>query len=296
MKISLNWLQDYVDVKEFFSAPEKLGEILTHVGLEIENIENQSERWSHVVVGQVVERDSHPQADRLTLCQVDVGEKGLRQIVCGAKNHQKGDKVIVALPGACLPGDFKIKKSKIRGVESLGMMCSPSELGLSEESEGICILPPEAKVGQPYSEHMELDDVIFELGVTPNRADCLSHLGLARELSCVLDRPVKLPQTQFKAGTHSTKKELGLKLKNSDLCPRYAGCWVRGVKVGESPAWLKTRLEALDISPINNVVDITNYVMFELGQPLHAFDQSLIRGKKNNHRLCCEGRGFSNAG
>ena len=280
MKISLKWLQDYVDVKEFFAKPEDLGELLTHAGLELENIENELEQFHHVYVGCVEKLEPHPHGDRLTLCQVDVGEKNLRQIICGAKNHKQGDKVVVALPGAYLPGELAIKKSKIRGVESLGMMCSNSELGLSEESDGIKILPKEAPVGTPYTLYAGLDDVVFELSVTPNRADCLSHVGLARELGCILDREVKSPEISFHTGSSSTKEVIEMELKNSDLCPRYAGRRMTGVKVGESPDWMRTRLEAVGVHSVNNIVDVTNYVMLELGQPLHAFDINFIEGHK----------------
>ena len=269
-----------MDVEEFFSKPEELGERLTQAGLELENLENLSESFHHVLVGCVEKLERHPQADRLTLCQVDVGEGNLRQIVCGAQNHKQGDKVVVALPGACLPGGFSIKKSKIRGVESLGMMCSDSELGQAEKSEGIKILPQEAKVGTSYAEYAGLDDVVFELNVTPNRADCLSHVGLARELACILGRKVREPKVDVNVGTQSTKKVLEVELKSPDLCPRYAGRLVTGIKVGESPQWMKARLEAVGINPINNVVDVTNYVMLELGQPLHAFDREFIQGQK----------------
>lgn len=293
MKISLKWLQDYVDVGEFFSKPRDMGKLLTHVGLELENIESEADRFRHVVIGCVEELKKHPQADRLTLCQVDTGEGKPRPIVCGAKNHRQGDKVVVALPGACLPAHLVIQKSRIRGMESWGMMCSNAELGHSEDSDGIKILPKEAPVGTPYGEYVGLDDVVFELGVTPNRADCLSHVGLARELACILNRELRVPGTHFKTGStkevggakgdkdkKGQRRNMEVELKSPDLCPRYAGCQVTGVKVGKSPGWMRTRLEAVGIHPINNVVDITNYVMMELGQPLHAFDSRFIQGHK----------------
>ena len=279
MKISLKWLQDYVDIKDFFPHPEKLGELLTLAGLEIESIDNEAANFQHVVIGQVIDLKQHPQADRLTLCQVDVGEKTPRQIVCGAKNHKQGDKVVVSLPGAHLPIGLTIKESQIRGVKSQGMMCSNSELGLTlskDEDNGIRILPKVATVGTTYANYEGLDDVIFDLNVTPNRADCLSHLGLAREIACLLDRQVKYPESNFHKGSSSTKETIKVELKSSDLCPRYAGCLVRGVKIGESPDWLKKRLESVGVGSINNIVDITNYVMLELGQPLHAFDINFI--------------------
>ena len=280
MKISLKWLSDYVDVKEFSAKPEVLAERLTAVGLEVEALENPAKSFANVVVGHIVELGRHPNADKLTLCQVDVGDGKPRQIVCGAKNHKAGDKVVVALPGAVLPGDFAIKLSKIRDVESQGMLCSESELGFKEESEGILILPSTAKVGMAFAEHADLQDVVFEINVTPNRADCLSHIGLAREISCLTEKNLKLPVAEFKTGAKKTKDLLNIELKNNELCPRYAGRAVFGVKVAPSPAWLKKRLESVGLNSVNNIVDVTNFVMMEYGQPLHAFDVKELRGQK----------------
>ncbi|WP_347359479.1 YtpR family tRNA-binding protein, partial [Bdellovibrio sp.] len=183
MKISLKWLQDYVDVTEFFQKPEVLAEALTRGGLEVEEITNRAKDFNHVVIGHILEKDKHPNADKLSLCRVSTGEGVVHQIVCGAQNHKAGDRVIVALPGAVLPGNFAIKKSAVRGVDSAGMLCSLKELGLATESEGIAILPADAPVGKSYAEYGGYDDVSFELKVTANRADCLSHFGLAREVS-----------------------------------------------------------------------------------------------------------------
>ncbi|MCB0366428.1 MAG: phenylalanine--tRNA ligase subunit beta, partial [Bdellovibrionales bacterium] len=192
------------------------------------------------------------------------------------QNHKQGDKVVVALVGAVLPGNFEIKKSKIRQVESFGMMCSEKELDLAEESPGIMILPAEAPVGVPFAEYMGWNDVVMELSVTPNRADCLSHFGLAREVAALLGRGYEVPLADIKATGGSTKKMIDLKVKNADLCPRYAGRGIFGVKVGPSPDWLRKRLESVGLNSINNVVDVTNFVMMELGQPLHAFDADEI--------------------
>lgn len=286
MRISLKWLNDYVDVSEFFSEPNKLADILTHKGLEVEGIEDNAQSFQNVVIGHILEKEKHPNADKLTLCQVTTGEGRVHQIVCGAKNHNKGDNVIVALPGAVLPGDFAIKLSKIRDVESQGMLCSEKELGLSSESEGIVILPKDAPIGKTFAEYKGIDDVVFELKVTPNRADCLSHYGLAREISCVLNKPLKkdyliidpLTEIKNKITDQSTKSKVSVEVLDPDMCPRYCGRFVEKVKVGPSPAWLKNRLESVGMNSINNVVDITNYVMMELGQPLHAFDANLIAG------------------
>ncbi|WP_374028829.1 phenylalanine--tRNA ligase subunit beta [Bdellovibrio bacteriovorus] len=280
MKISLKWLQDYVDVAEFFQKPEELAEALTRAGLEVEEITNRAKDFNHVVIGHILEKDKHPNADKLSLCRVSTGEGVVHQIVCGAQNHKAGDRVIVALPGAVLPGNFAIKKSAVRGVDSAGMLCSYKELGLAKESEGIAILPGDAPVGKPFAEYGGYDDITFELKVTPNRADCLSHYGLAREVACLFGKELKAPKAEPKTSAQSTKSEIALEVKSFDLCPRYTGRFIKGVKVGPSPEWLKHRLESVGLNSINNIVDATNYVMMELGQPLHAFDAAFIAGKK----------------
>lgn len=279
MKISLKWLNDYVDVKEFFQTPETLGEALTRAGLEVEEITNRAKDFNHVVVGHILEKDKHPNADKLSLCRVSTGDV-VHQIVCGAQNHKAGDRVIVALPGAVLPGNFAIKKSAVRGVDSAGMLCSLKELGLAKESDGIAILPADAPVGKAYAEYAGYDDITFELKVTPNRADCLSHFGLAREVGTLLGKEIKTPAAEPKTSAQSTKSAIALDVKAFDLCPRYTGRFIKGVKVGPSPEWLKKRLEGVGMNSINNIVDVTNYVMMELGQPLHAFDANFIGGKK----------------
>lgn len=279
MKISLKWLSNYVDVSEFFTEPEKLSDLLTQAGLEVEEINDYGRQYENVFVGCVLKKDQHPDADRLSLCQVSTGGGVVHQIICGAKNHQEGDRVVVALPGAVLPGDFAIKKSKIRGVESNGMLCSESELGQADESPGIIILPEEAEVGQSYAEYSGLNDVVIELSVTPNRADCLSHFGLAREIACLLDRELRFPGEPLRTTSDSSKDKMTLSV-NSDLCPRYSGRYIAGVKVGPSPTWLKQSLERIGVNSINNIVDVTNYVMMELGQPLHAFDAEELAGSQ----------------
>lgn len=281
MKISLKWINDYIDVQEYLTRPEALAEILTQAGLEVEDIQNPAKDFNFVVVGQILEKGQHPNADKLSLCQVTTGEGVVHQIVCGAKNHKQGDKIVVALPGAVLPGNFAIKQSAIRGVESGGMLCSLKELGMAGESEGLYILPENAPVGKTFAEFMGLDDVIFELKVTPNRADCLSHYGLARELSALLEKSLKPVSYELKKeSTESSKKYIDLQVKNAELCPRYTGRVIRNVKVGASPLWLKNRLELVGLKSINNVVDITNYMMMEMGQPMHAFDLRTLEGGK----------------
>lgn len=280
MKISLKWLNDYVDVSDYMDKPQELAKLLTGAGFEVESIEDPSKSFANVVVGQVKVYGRHPNADRLTLCQVDVGAKELQQIVCGAKNHKEGDKVVAALPGAVLPGNFEIKVSKIRDVESRGMLCSDSELGLSKKSEGIRTLPADAPVGQDFAAYMGMKDIILEVNVTPNRADCLSHIGLAREVACLLGRKMKSVDAKFAKTKISTLKTIDVNLQAADLCPRYSGVLVKNVKVGESPTWLKQRLESVGMNSINNIVDITNFVMLEYGQPLHAFDVSQLKGEQ----------------
>lgn len=280
MKISLKWLSDFVDVKEFFQKPEPLADVLTRGGLEVEEITNRGRDFQDVVVGLILEKDKHANADKLSVCRVTTGEGVVHQIVCGAQNHKANDRVIVALPGAILPGNFEIKKAVVRGVESGGMLCSLKELGLAKESEGIAILPEDAPIGKPFAAYQGLDDVTFELKVTANRADCLSHWGLAREVSCLLGRPLKLPESKLVSINESSKSKVALDVKVPDLCPRYTGIYIQGVKVGESPSWIKQRLESVGLNSINNVVDATNYVMLEMGQPLHAFDAGQVQGAK----------------
>lgn len=279
MKISLQWLNDHIEILDYAEKSAELTKLLTDAGLEVEGVEDMAQSLNHVVVGHIITLERHPNADRLTVCQLDVGDGTPRQIVCGAKNHKAGDKVVVALPGAILPGNFEIKKSKIRDVESLGMLASESELGLKKESEGILILPVGAEVGTPFAAHAGLNDVVFDIKVTPNRADCLSHLGLARELSCLLERPLKTQRVPLKVSSQiHTKKQIKLKVTDAKLCPRYSGRIVEGVKVGPSPGWLKSRLERVGLNSINNIVDVTNFVMMDLGQPLHAFDLASLKG------------------
>lgn len=278
MKISLKWLNDFVDVSEYFVKPQALADILTRAGLEVEEIQSRTQDFANVVVGCIQIKDKHPNADKLSLCQVEVAPGKIEQIVCGAQNHKVGDKVIVALPGAVLPGNFAIKKSKIRDVESNGMLCSLKELGLAESSDGIYILKADAPVGKSYAEYAGYDDVTFELKVTPNRADCLSHFGLARELGCLLNKSVKEPEVLNHYSKNSTQQKIKLNVQNTENCLRYCGRYIAGVKISESPEWLKKRLESVGINSINNVVDITNYVMHEMGQPLHAFDADSLTG------------------
>ncbi len=279
MKISLRWLSEFVDVNEYFERPVQLANLLTAAGLEVEEIHDLAQQYKFVQIGMILEKDKHPDADKLSVCKVTTGEGVVHQIVCGAKNHKAQDRVVVALPGAILPGNFAIKNSVIRGVASGGMLCSYKELGMADTSDGIAILPEEAPLGMKFSDYANFNDVTFELKVTPNRADCLSHIGLAREISCLLNRSFK--KTQLKDHTLTgAGMDFSVEVLDPEMCPRYTGRIIRGVKVGASPDWLKKRLEAVGLNSINNVVDVTNYVMMEWGQPLHAFDLRQIQGGK----------------
>lgn len=284
MKISLKWLNEYVDVSDFFAKPEVLSDVLTKAGLEVEEIQNKAKDYENVVTALILEKGKHPNADKLSLCQVTTGEGVVHQIVCGAQNHNTGDKVILALPGAILPGNFKIAKAVVRGVDSGGMLCSFKELGINQDSadksDGIVICDPNTQIGMPAAKHFGFDDVTFELKVTPNRADCLSHYGLAREVSALLSRPLKAPALKKNYNGGKTIDKISVEVLDAKACPRYMGRSISGIKVGPSPEWLKKRLEILGMKSINNVVDVTNFVMMELGQPLHAFDADQIRGKK----------------
>ena len=269
MLISLDWLKQYVDIKE--DIPQ-LENALTMIGQEVEAIDIQGKHLDNVVIGQITEYGKHPNSDKLTLLKVNVGDEEELQIICGAPNHKLGDKVVVAKIGAVLPGDFKIKKSKIRDVESFGMLCSQVELGIGEDGDGIIILPEDAPIGEEYRKYAGLDDVIFELEITPNRPDCLSHIGIAREVAAYYGRKVKYPSYTLSEVIDSVNNYAKVRVEDKERCKRYMGRVIRNVTVAESPEWLKKRIRAMGLKPINNIVDITNFVMFEYNQPMHAFD------------------------
>jgi phenylalanyl-tRNA synthetase beta chain len=280
MKVTLNWLKQYVD---FNWPPEELTERLTMLGLEVEGVQKISAAFDGIVVAQVVSRDKHPNADKLSVCRVNDGT-GERQIVCGAQNFKAGDKVPLILPGASLPlksGDkepFTIKVGKIRGVESHGMMCSPQELGLPDQVDGLLILREDAKVGQPFGEYLgrSSSDVVYDLEITPNRPDLNSVIGIAREIAAVTGNALKIPEVRSQKSEVRTENLVAVKIEDAEICPRYTARVIKGVKVAASPDWLKSTLEKVGIRSISNVVDVTNYVMLECGQPLHAFDYHLI--------------------
>jgi phenylalanyl-tRNA synthetase beta chain len=270
MKVSLHWLRELVELPP--DVPQ-LVDLLTLAGVEVEGVETHGVNIPQIVVAQIRESVQHPNADRLSVCQVDDGSGTARQIVCGAKNYKVGDKVPLALPGAVLGPDFKIKVGKLRGVESQGMMCSAEELGMPGGADGLLILPPAAKVGAPLSELFP-GDTVLDLEITPNRADLLSHVGIAREIAALTGKTYQFPK--------STVELEGFGTSAVDVepagCELYTALEISNVKVGPSPDWLRRKLEAVGLRPINNIVDITNYVMLELGQPLHAFDAGKLNG------------------
>ena len=286
MKVTLNWLKQYVD---FNWSPEELTERLTMLGLEVEGVQKISAAFDGIVVAQVITRDKHPNADKLSVCRVNDGT-GERQIVCGAQNFKAGDKVPLILPGASLPpkaGEkepFTIKVGKIRGVESHGMLCSHEELGLDPEAighkkeDGLLILREDAKVGQPFAEYLGRSgsDVVYDLEVTPNRPDLNSVIGIAREIAAVTGNALRVPEIKLASSGGEAVELVSVRIEDSEICPRYTARVIKGVKVGPSPAWLRDTLEKVGIRSISNVVDVTNYVMLEIGQPLHAFDYHLI--------------------
>ena len=278
MKISLNWLRNYIDIS---LSVDELVKGLTDLGIEVESVENQQEKLNKFVIGKVIERSKHPNADKLSVCKVDAGTGDILNIVCGAPNVDKGQTVCVALVGAIVPnGGFEIKKAKLRGELSEGMICSAKELELGDDHSGIMVLDTELPVGTPFAEYLKQNDVILEIGITPNRGDLLSHIGVARELGALTGNKIKEPllKNDFAGGDINSK--ISVEIENTKGCLRYCGTMVEGITVKESPEWLKSYLNAVGLRPINNIVDVTNYVMMECGQPLHAFDYESISGKK----------------
>jgi phenylalanyl-tRNA synthetase beta chain len=274
MKFSESWLRTLVD-PQLTSA--ELSHLLTMAGLEVEELDPVAPDFDNVVVAQVLEVVKHPDADRLNVCQVDTGKGAPTTIVCGAPNVAVGLKVPCALPGAKLPGDFTIKIAKVRGIESSGMLCSAKELGIAEEASGLLILPADAPVGQSIRQYLDLDDNLFELKLTPNRADCLSLLGIAREVGAITGAATSLPVVPEVAPTIADSR--AVVLDASEACPLYCGRILKGVNAkAPTPEWMKRRLERSGIRAISALVDVTNYVMLELGQPLHAFDNTKLEG------------------
>lgn len=290
MTISYNWLSEYLPEK---TEPEKLSKMLTSIGLEVESLEKYEEvkgGLQGLVIGEVLETSKHPDADKLKITTVNIGEGEPLQIVCGAPNVAPGQKVIVATVGTTIypfSGEpATMKKAKIRGVESFGMICAEDEIGVGEDHAGIMVLPSSAKVGVPAAEHFQpYQDFIFEIGLTPNRMDAMSHMGVAKDVCAYLshhnkkETAIKSPfKNNFKADDHSLQMEVSI--ENKEACQRYAGVSIKDVTIAESPKWLQQRLKTIGLRPINNIVDITNFILHESGQPLHAFDADKITGKK----------------
>lgn len=294
MNVSYQWLSEYVDVSGF--TAEELAEKLTRSGIEVDIVEDRNKGVTNVVVGYVKSREKHPDADKLSVCIIDAGQGEDLQIVCGAKNIDAGQKVPVAMIGAVLPGGLQIKRAKLRGVESQGMICSAKELGLNDKllpkeiQEGILVLPQETEVGSSILDVLAINDKVLELDLTPNRSDCLSMLGAAYEIAAILGRSVKLPDAEAaleQAGSAGVKaaERISVKITATEQCSHYAARLIEGVRVGTSPLWIQNRLMAAGIRPINNIVDITNFVMLEYGQPLHAFDAEQLNNGHIDVRL-----------
>jgi len=279
MKVSLKWLQEYVDINLPLTD---LANRLTLAGIEVKGKQTIGSGWKDIVIGQIVAINPHPNADRLSLPTVDLGTER-QTVVCGAPNLRVGDKIAFAHVGAELIDGHsgklsRLKPARIRGVVSSGMVCSEKELGISDIHEGIMVLPSEAPVGTPLADY--LGDTIFDLEVTPNRPDCLSIIGIAREIAALTGQSLHLPEAKYKETASSIDEQISVEIVAPDLCPRYCASLLTGVKIAPSPRWMQQRLLACGMRPINNIVDITNYVMLEYGQPLHAFDYHQIRGRR----------------
>lgn len=275
MIVTLNWLKDFVDIDE---SPENIAKLLTNSGNEVEEIIYQDRFLKHVVVGKILQIEQHPNAEKLVICKVDIGSE-ITQIVTAAKNIKENDLVPVSLPGADLANGIHIETSKLRGVDSFGMFCSIEELGVTDydgEVNGIMILDNDLKPGTPVSEALCMNDVIFDINVTANRPDCMSIIGIAREISALTGKPLKEQNLSYTTNNEDVNDFVKVKVDNKTLCPRYMATVVKDVKIQKSPKWLRARLVSVGIKPINNIVDITNYVLTEYGQPMHAFDHKYL--------------------
>lgn len=274
MRISLKWLSEYVDIP----AAEELARRLTAVGLEVEAIERTGQGLEGVVAGRILASEKHENAEKLSVTRVDAGAGEPLQIVCGAKNYAVGDVVPVATVGTVLPGGLRIEKAKLRGVESFGMLCSAKELGLTADAEGLLILDRKVRPGTPIAEALQLADTFLEINVTPNRPDALSHVGIAREVAAILGKRVRMPAPALAEEGTPAAKLAKVRIEAPEKCPRYTARVIEGVKIGPSPLWLQRRLEGCGVRAISNVVDATNFVLLELGHPLHAFDLDRVAG------------------
>ena len=291
MKVTYNWLKEFVDIDV---SPEELAKKLTNAGMEVEEIIYQNEHLHDVVVGRILKIEKHPQADKLVVCQVDIKDRVV-QIITAATNVFEGAVIPVSLPGANLCNGIKIEKSKLRGVDSEGMFCSGEELGIDENYfegagvNGILILPNDMEIGSKIEDALSLNDVIFDVGITPNRPDCMSVIGIAREVCALLGKKMKQLDLSYNIDKNDDIKNYVNVQVKTEKCPRYMAGAVKNIKIERSPLWIRSKLFAVGIKPINTIVDITNYVLIEMGQPLHAFDQSLIGGKSIIVRQACDG-------
>src|SRR5579875_3524703 len=300
MKLPLSWLKEFVQIT---ADPDEISHRLSVAGLEVENIERHRPAFAGVTVGRVLSVERHPNADRLSLCEVDAGQFGRFRVVCGAPNVRPGMVAPFARVGARLGGARKsgeapvsldevapLQAAEIRGVRSEGMLCSGRELGLSEDHSGILALESDAPLGTDLAQYLELDETVFDIAITPNRGDCLSTVGLAREVAALFGLKLKLPKIKPPAVSDGECPDI--EIHAADLCRRYAGLPMGGIRIANSPAWLRRRRELCGMRALNNVVDVTNYVMLELGQPLHAFDLDKIQGGKVVVRRAGEEREF----
>ena len=270
MKISLNWIKDYVNLDGI--TTEEIVNKLTMSGLEVEDYVDETKKYSGIIVGLVKEVEKHPDADKLTVCTVYDGKSDLK-VICGASNVEKGQNVVFAQIGAIIPqGEMEIKKVKIRGVESNGMICAEDELELSDDHSGIMVLDDQFYAGTPISEALKLNDVILDIAITPNRPDALSHIGVSRDLSAIFNRELRIPKLDYQESQKNINQLASVEIEDKINCPRYSASVVMGVTIKEAPDWLKNKLEKIGLRSINNVVDVTNFILHELGQPLHAFD------------------------
>ncbi|MDD5167538.1 MAG: phenylalanine--tRNA ligase subunit beta, partial [Syntrophales bacterium] len=268
MKVSLKWLRDYVDID--LDAKE-LADRLTMAGLEVDAVEGVGPAFDGVVVARILSVRPHPEAEKLHLCDVSTGDQ-IFSVVCGAPNTSVGDTVALAKVGATIPGGYVIKVSRLRGELSEGMLCSEEELGIGDDNRGIMILPSDLPLGTDLKGALHLEDTVLDIGITPNRADCLSIIGIAREVAAITGKTLKHPKIDISENDEDITAITSVSISDSDLCPRYSARIIKNVKIKPSPAWMRERLEAVGLRAINNIVDITNFVMMEMGQPLHAFD------------------------
>lgn len=288
MKVSLKWLEDYVEID---LGVKELAERLTMAGLEVDAIEEAGPDFSGVVVAKILSVRPHPESEKLHLCEVSTGEQTY-PVVCGAPNTRAGNTVALATVGATIPGGYVIKSSRLRGEISEGMLCSEEELGIGEDASGIMILPADLPLGMDLKEALQLKETVLDIGVTPNRADCLSVIGIAREVAALTGKPLRLPDTSVVESADDIRTMTSVTIADPDLCPRYSARIIKNVKIKPSPRWMRERLEAVGLRSINNIVDVTNFIMMEMGQPLHAFDFRFLEEGRIVVRRSQEGEHF----